>query len=680
VTVIAMITPTIVTWLIQWTMLLAVGWGLHASLREGHPRWRSALWKSILIGMIAIPFLSRVSLLPVYHIPTPAFLDTSSFQKNVVTETPSSTDHHDPAVRANHTAAAKYEVHGKSSDPTPASFIANPTSVAKEEVDVPSSSTSFTWARSLLVLWFVGASWALLRLVVLQNRLRVLLHRGHHAPPSLWTLVQQARRDLGLSRSLQIKISHEVSSPFLCGVFRPTVVIPQEMLETLTDAEFLALVRHELAHQRDHHLAWCLAWRLVRALLWFHPLVWNVPNAIRLCCEEEADRLAADYDYGDATYPSLLAALTLKAVPAAQPDLPLTLRATSQIVHRLLRLKCTHPNWTARHSLILGSLILPCVLLTTGWQFAPPLSGSEDQLQSKEHPTISSREAKAGDLTQTPAQPTHIPLSIRAYVGVDRRPVQHVSPMLLNETTYIPTKDWMRNADGSLSWNGLNRGKYFLHLTGQLPSGELVFSDGYVFFGEQRDQHALEIELKPGVRVEGHIDARVPRPIKNGWVQLSVHDTRANTRTHTVPTLQHLGNTAFWWTYRPIRPDGTFTFDAVPEGTLKVIAYGDGFTSSSGSYEPPSLPARHPRQDWPFSGKYAPQTFATLSPVTVIEIDTQSTATPNEAAVGENKLRPRTSPRAASNVLQLQLNALVFRTPPPSSESPFLRLEPLPTR
>lgn len=675
-----MTVPTIATWLIQWTMLLALGWTLHARLRHGHPRWRSSLWKSILIGMIVIPFVSLTSFVHIFDVPTPAFFDTSSVNKTTINETSSKTEGSYPLASSNATAAPAHEAESTSPAPTSASPTENPPPLAGEEVNKVPFSLAHVWPMSLVVLWFVGASWALLRLAALQIRLLKLLNRGSRAPSSLWIWVKQARGDLGLSRSLQVKISNEVSSPFLCGLFRPTVVIPQRMFETLTDREFLALFRHELAHQREHHLAWCLAWQVLRALLWLHPLIWSVPDTVRLSCEEEADRRAAAYDYGDTTYPTLLAALTLKAAPPIQPELPLGLRATSQIVHRLLRLKCTHPDWKARHSLVVGSLMLFCVLLTTGWQFAQPLVGSEGHLQPKTHPAITTRETEADDQIQTVSLTPNTPLTIRAYSGPERRFVQHVNPMILNETAYVPSDDWVRNTDGSLSWNHLNRGKYFLHLTGQLPSGELVFSDGYVFFGEQRDQHALEIELKPGVRVEGHIDSRVPRPVKNGWVQLSVHDSRANTRTHPLPMVQHLGNTAFWWTYRPVRPDGSFTFESVPQGTLKVIAYGDGFASSSGSFEHPSLPPSHPEQDWPGDGKYAPQTFAAAAPVTTIEIHTEPTVATPHGDAGGFGARAKTSTYVASNVLQLQPNPLVFRKLPPSSESPFVHLDPLPGR
>ena len=42
-----------------------------------------------------------------------------------------------------------------------------------------------------------------------------------------------------------------------------------------------AILAHELAHARNHDLAWNLAAHVASILLWFHPLAWRIRAAMR---------------------------------------------------------------------------------------------------------------------------------------------------------------------------------------------------------------------------------------------------------------------------------------------------------------------------------------------------------------------------------------------------------------
>ena len=81
-----------------------------------------------------------------------------------------------------------------------------------------------------------------------------------------------------------------------------------------------ALLSHEMAHLRQHDLVWCVAWRWMKAVCWFHPLVWKIPAAHNLACEQEADRIASGQLADQDSYSQLLARLALRvlALPAVE--------------------------------------------------------------------------------------------------------------------------------------------------------------------------------------------------------------------------------------------------------------------------------------------------------------------------------------------------------------------------
>lgn len=48
------------TALTKVTLLLAIAWGIHLLLRKSNPRWRVALWRMTLMGLLVIPIFDWV--------------------------------------------------------------------------------------------------------------------------------------------------------------------------------------------------------------------------------------------------------------------------------------------------------------------------------------------------------------------------------------------------------------------------------------------------------------------------------------------------------------------------------------------------------------------------------------------------------------------------------------------
>jgi len=125
------------------------------------------------------------------------------------------------------------------------------------------------------------------------------------------------RRTLGGSAHLATLAGLE--TPAVFGLFRPTLLVPRSWLArapTLRDEHALA---HELAHVRRGDLWLDELCALVRALLWFHPLVWLATRRIHalgeLACDQTVARAlgAEARAYRDTL---VLAARPLLAAPA----------------------------------------------------------------------------------------------------------------------------------------------------------------------------------------------------------------------------------------------------------------------------------------------------------------------------------------------------------------------------
>ena len=79
---------------------------------------------------------------------------------------------------------------------------------------------------------------------------------------------------------------------FVCGLWRPRLVLPSRLMASLGPAERRQVILHELAHVKRHDLAWGWPVEIARIVYFFHPLVYWVAYQLRLERELACDQLA----------------------------------------------------------------------------------------------------------------------------------------------------------------------------------------------------------------------------------------------------------------------------------------------------------------------------------------------------------------------------------------------------
>ena len=221
-----------------------------------------------------------------------------------------------------------------------------------------------------MAIWVLGCICGVFRLVRLQLQLSHL-RKTCRPIPDLQRLATQIQNRLKVQREIDVKISEAVSSPFVCGLLKPAIILPQTLAQNLSPDEMAALLSHEIAHLRRHDLVWCVAWRWMQAVCWFHPLVWNVPAAHNLACEQEADRMASGQLTDQDSYAQLLARLALRLLALPAVETKLTLNGSSQIVRRLKHLGQNGTGvWNWKYSVAGFGLVGLLFLLAAGCGFS----------------------------------------------------------------------------------------------------------------------------------------------------------------------------------------------------------------------------------------------------------------------------------------------------------------------
>jgi beta-lactamase regulating signal transducer with metallopeptidase domain len=300
--------------LLRWTALLALGWVIHWLLRKSHPRWRLILWRGMLCLGVALPLVPLLPTpffsiaVPIVHTPEINFVDLPVADSQTVQAPSSST--RSTAIRVEKTSSS-------------IRMTSSPSSIPGER-----GSRS----HLLLMIWVLGVFCGTIRLIRFQMELSRLRNAASLAGPTLQKLARDIRAKLGVQRTIEIRISDSIVSPFICGPLKPIIMLPQTLARTLSSVELSALLAHEIAHFRQRDLVWCVGWRWMQAICWFHPLVWNVPGAHNLACEEEADRIAAGQFADRGSYAQWLARLALRVLALPNLETELTLNGTAQIV------------------------------------------------------------------------------------------------------------------------------------------------------------------------------------------------------------------------------------------------------------------------------------------------------------------------------------------------------------
>jgi Zn-dependent protease with chaperone function len=132
-----------------------------------------------------------------------------------------------------------------------------------------------SWAVYLLFAWGIVATWFLAGVVRAALHLHTL--RKSCVPLDASRLGLRTRellRGENGTRRVELCTSENVRVPTAVGLTKAVVILPEWVLEELSQAELDQVVLHELAHLRRWDDWTNLAQQIVKAFFFFHPAVW----------------------------------------------------------------------------------------------------------------------------------------------------------------------------------------------------------------------------------------------------------------------------------------------------------------------------------------------------------------------------------------------------------------------
>src|SRR5262245_29171498 len=245
------------SWLValtlRCTVVLSVALGLGLLLRRSSAVARHRLLTLTAVSLLALPFLAWV--LPSLELPLalPGLEPSSS-----------------APVANSSTPAETMSVLGEPGPPAP-----GPESAHATAQDAAPRPGGVDYAAALAVgavaAWLIGVAAALAYLGRALLRERRLLAASRPLDGPWLETLEEARRTLGMARPVRLLTSDAIETPLTCGWPRPAVFLPP-IAERWPEDRRRLVVHHELVHVMSGDGLRRLAWRLVGALYWFHPL------------------------------------------------------------------------------------------------------------------------------------------------------------------------------------------------------------------------------------------------------------------------------------------------------------------------------------------------------------------------------------------------------------------------
>ncbi len=266
----ASVTSLAIAILFQSTLFAGIVAGICWLLRRSAPALRYWRWQIVALKLLMMPWW-------IIAVPLPGFL------RQEATGMPS---------RTTSTVADREEARGA---PTDALLVAPDESPerAMRKSDLFDLSRQLTWRSWLVLFWMAGVAVQVGRLAVQHCRLRRLLNRATPASdPHLLAAVEHVVARLGLSRPPRLVLTGSHGVPFVCGLFRPVLVLPRELAAELDAAQLHDVLLHEFGHIKRRDLWWGWLPALSRMIYFFHPVAHWACFQIRLERELACDQIA----------------------------------------------------------------------------------------------------------------------------------------------------------------------------------------------------------------------------------------------------------------------------------------------------------------------------------------------------------------------------------------------------
>jgi beta-lactamase regulating signal transducer with metallopeptidase domain len=151
------------------------------------------------------------------------------------------------------------------------------------------SVTTLTWEAVLFLFWLTVV--VMMGGLLIQRAVFVsgLVFQAKSAGSLMTGVFEYCCGQMGLKGKVGLKVSAKPTSPAVCGLFRPVILVPGDLAPRLGASRLRAVLLHELAHIKRGDLWVSLAQTVLQILYFYNPLLWAANFVVRRVREQAVD-------------------------------------------------------------------------------------------------------------------------------------------------------------------------------------------------------------------------------------------------------------------------------------------------------------------------------------------------------------------------------------------------------
>jgi len=248
------------------------------------PRWTYLLWM-LLFTRLLIPWTPE-STLSVYNLISIERFSTAQVNDLQLDRTETRVNSAiNPVTEQSNTPLLQEPPFLTEADNTIA--VQNPSKFAQ------STQEKFTLMQFFSLLWLAGfVSVAAILLFVNLRFRNSIKHEPCIKDKRIHQLLMSCKQMMQIKRRITLIRSNKVPIATLSGVLSPRLLLPDTILDSLTDDELKHLFLHELSHMKRGDIAINGLMNLLLAMHWFNPLLWYAYHKMREDQELACDAMA----------------------------------------------------------------------------------------------------------------------------------------------------------------------------------------------------------------------------------------------------------------------------------------------------------------------------------------------------------------------------------------------------
>ena len=264
--------------LIQSSVLIIILFALDILLRKKlRAVFRYWIWMIVLVKLMLPPTLA---------LPTSPVYWFSDKIHNPVSNAPI------PEETQTYPHAAYHESPSHKNIAT-AGFIANETSYTEQNstTSIIEPKVQLSWQGYVFIIWLISIVIMISLLIQRTFFIKRLISQSQKANEKLTESIERARLQMKLKNRVELRLSETAISPSVCGLFKPTILIPKTLAEKINVNDLKAILLHELAHIKRYDLWVNLVQAILQIIYIYNPLLWIANIVIRNVREQAVDEM-----------------------------------------------------------------------------------------------------------------------------------------------------------------------------------------------------------------------------------------------------------------------------------------------------------------------------------------------------------------------------------------------------